>query len=277
MTGGRSGGGVGTVPHAPPGPGRDGVQPVHPRFRRRRIEVTREEGRRRLRFVAACLGVAAAIGGAVGASRSPLLDVDAVELRGARHTAVGDVRGATGLGRHPLMVEVDPAGVARRVEALPWVLRARARRRWPGTVVVDVRERTAVAAVAAPGGRWALADGTGRILALEGTGPAGLPAVRGAPAPGRPGTPGPASAARSLRVAAALPAPLRPRVAEVVADPAGELELHLRDPGGVVRLGPADQLPAKLSAALTVLEKVGLGGFTVLDVRVPAAPVLTRR
>jgi hypothetical protein len=61
-----------------------------------------------------------------------------------------------------------------------------------------------------------------------------------------------------------------------VAVGAGGLELQLRD-GGVVRLGPPDQVAAKLAAAVTVLEQARPGGDIVLDVRVPAAPVLTRR
>ena len=252
------------------------VPDVHPRFRRRRIEVTREEGRRRLRVVLACMAVTALVGGGAAASRSPLLDVDAVELRGAQRTAHVEVLAVTGLGRHPLMVEVDAVGVARRVETLPWVLRARARRRWPGTVRIDVRERAAVAVLPAAGARWALTDRTGRILAVTPDQPSGLPVVLGGPPAGPPGTSAGPRVPGALGVASALPGVLRPRVAAVAADAGGGVELHLRD-GGVVRLGRAEQLGAKLAAAATVLEKAAPAGNIVLDVRVPAAPVLTRR
>ena len=249
---------------------------VHPRFRRRRIEVTREEGRRRLRILVASLAVAAAVAGVVGATRSPLLDVDGVDLRGASHTSPADVAAATGLDRHPLMVEVDPTGVARRVEALPWVLRARVSRSWPGTVRVDVVERVAVAVVPAGAGRWALADGSGRILAVGPERPPDLPLVpsgQASPAPGSTAAP----ARGALRLAAALPPAVRSRVSDVVEAPGSGLELRLRPPGGIVRLGAADQLEAKLAAVRTVLEEVDLTGLNVLDVRVPASPVLTRR
>ena len=60
--------------------------PIDPRFRRRRIEVRRRAGRRRLRLLAGASASVALIGAVWGASRSPLLDVDHVRLTGATHT-----------------------------------------------------------------------------------------------------------------------------------------------------------------------------------------------
>ena len=255
---------------------------MDPRIRRRRNEVTREEGRRRLRVVAASVAVMLVVALAVAATRSPLLDVDRVELAGATQTRPVEVASVTGLGRHPLMVEVDPPTVARRVEALPWVRRAVARKRWPGTVVVEVTERVPAALVAAGDGRWGLVDGSGRVLAVVAARPAGLPALVGGPAAGRPGTSIADRAGAPLRVAAALPARLRARVAEVVGRADGTVDLALgpsRGPGagGSVRLGPPHQLGAKLAAAQAVLDTADLTRLAVVDVRVPRAPVLTRR
>ena len=78
-------------------------------------------------------------------------------------------------------------------------------------------------------------------------------------------------------MAATLPETLRSRVVEVLVVPAGEVVLRLAPPGGEVRLGRSDDLEAKLMAAATVLDKVDGAGLRVLDVRVPHAPVLTRR
>jgi cell division septal protein FtsQ len=79
-----------------------------------------------------------------------------------------------------------------------------------------------------------------------------------------------------LQVAAALPSALRAAVAGIGAgDGEGAVELRLVD-GGVVRLGAADQLGAKLVAVATVLEQVDTACLTALDVRVPAAPTVTR-
>lgn len=250
---------------------------MDPRFRKRRVAVRRQEGRRRLRFLAGSTAVAVAVGGAVGVTRSPLLDVDRVEVRGTSRTPRPDVLAASGLDAGPLMTEVDTRGVVRRVEALPWVERARARRAWPNSVVIEVTERTPAAALAAAGGGWALVDGAGRVLEVGAARPQGVPVVAGATAPGPAGSELAAGARDPLRVAAALPAQLRPRVAEVVVVPGGEVVLRLAAPGGEVRLGRPDALGPKLAAAATVLEKANPRGLRVLDVRVPQAPVLTRR
>ncbi|MDP9070552.1 MAG: cell division protein FtsQ/DivIB, partial [Actinomycetota bacterium] len=114
---------------------------------------------------------------------------------------------------------------------------------------------------------------TGRILTASAERPGDLPVIEAAARPGLTAT----TVGEPLRVAAALPAAIRARVTDVVVVPGAGLELRLRQPRAVVRLGEADQLQAKLAALLTVLEKADLAGITVLDVRVPASPVLTRR
>ncbi len=250
---------------------------IDPRFRQRRVQVKREEGRRRLRFLAASAAAVAAVSGAVGATRSPLLDVDRVEVQGAAHTPRAALLAASGLDARPLMTEVDTEGVARQVEALPWVHRARARLMWPNRIAIHVTERTPAALVPAAGGGWAVVDGTGRVLDVTAARPPGLPAVAGVVAAGPPGSHLGLGPGERLRVAAALPAPLRGRVAEVVVVPSGEVVLRLAPPGGEVRLGRPDALEAKLTAATTVLEKADMARLRFLDVRVPQAPVLTRR
>ena len=237
----------------------------------------RDEGRRRLRILLGCLGVAAAAGLIAAAGRSPLFDVDYVDVRGAERTPRGDIVAAGGLDRRPAMLDVDAGRVARAVEALPWVATARVRREWPGTVRLDVTERRPAAVVPAPAGGWAQVDRTGRVLATGPDKPAGLPVIGGVTWPDGPGAVLPASAAASLRVAAALPAGLRERIADVATLAGGEVELQLVPPGGVVRLGPPVDLQAKLSVLATVLGEADLAGVQVIDVRVPRAPALTRR
>ena len=249
---------------------------MDPRIRQRRMDVRRQEGRRRLWFLVVVASVLIGAGAAVGATRSPLLDVDRVDVRGATRTPRSALLAAGGLERRPLMVDVDAPLVSRRLEALPWVLRAQTRRVWPATVVVEVTER-APSAVVRAGSEWAVVDVTGRVLEVGATRPSGLPALNGAPAPGAPGTSLPEAAGRSLRVLSTLPPALHARVGEIVTTPGGEVLLRLAPPGGEIRLGPPEGLESKLSSALTVLEKADDARFAVLDVRVPAAPVLTRR
>lgn len=250
---------------------------MDPRIRRRRVEVRRHEGRRRLRILVGCVAVAGVATAAVGAGRSPLFDVDYVDVRGADRTPRLAVVAAGRLTGHPAMLDVDTATVARRVEALPWVGEATATREWPGTVRVDVVERRPAAVLPAGEGRWALADVTGRVLAVGPDKPPGLPVIGNVPAPGEPGTTLGRAAEPSLEVAASLSPELRSRIADVAAVEGGEVELQLVPPGGVVRLGPPVDLEEKLRVLATVLARADLAGLVSIDVRVPSAPALTRR
>lgn len=272
-------------PAPPPGPGDGRVVPqgagprlpIDPRIRRRRIEVRRDEGRRRRRVLIGCLAVVGVVAGAVGAGRSPLLDVDYVDVRGTDHTPRPAVVAAGGLADHPAMLDVDTAAVARAVERLPWVLTATARRTWPGTVRIDVVERRPAAVIPTGDGAWALADVAGRVLAHVPDKPTGLPAIGNLAPPGPPGTTVDAAAGPSLAVSAALTEELRGRIADVAAVEGGEVELQLTPPGGVVRLGPPTGLAEKLRVLATVLAKADLARVASVDVRVPRAPALTRR
>jgi len=80
--------------------------------------------------------------GAYAATRSALLDVDAVEVEveGGRVT-VGEVLAAAGVSLGDPMVDVDTEVVDARVSALPWVREVLVDRVWPGTVRITVSER----------------------------------------------------------------------------------------------------------------------------------------
>ena len=254
--------------------------PIDPRIRQRRIEVRRDEGRKRLRIVVAAASAVGAVLLGWLATRSPLLDVDRVRVEGARRATTAEVLKAGGVREgHPLM-DVDEGAVARRIERLPWVDEAVVRRDWPGTLVVQVTERTAAASVRARGGGWMLVDETGRLLARRLLPHEGLPAIEGgtwADAPG--GALGPPARA-ALRVAAAIPSDRVAAIPVVAVLPGATIELRLASAGkaaGVVHLGAVDQLDAKLRAVFTVLDRVDLRGLATLDVRVPSAPVITRQ
>jgi hypothetical protein len=121
----------------------------------------------------------------------------------------------------------------------------------------------------------AVVDGSGRVLDHRQID--GLPRIDGvAPAPDPGAELGPDGRA-ALAVAAALPGDVRGRVATIAQSPEG-LELHLRDRGApLVRFGSDDALGPKIVALTTMLAKLDLKDAAVIDVRVPAAPVLTRR
>ncbi len=248
--------------------------PIDPRIRQRRVAVRREEGRRRLRLLVGVASLTGLLVAGWGATRSPMLDVDGIDVTGSSRTSREELVAASGLRFGQAMVDVDERGAARAVESLPWVARASVERRWPDSVVIDIVERDPVAAARAPAG-WAIVDATGQVLDVSASAPSYLLAIDGIAPAGAPGTRLGRDAADLLAVAAAVPADLRPRVGAVLPAAGGGVDLRLL-PEGTVRLGPPQQLEEKFLAALTVLGRVGTQSLATLDVRIPESPVLTR-
>ena len=207
-------------------------------------------------------------------TRSPVLDVDRVQIAGAQHTQADAIQRASGIRRHAPMTDVDLDRARRGVLALPWVRTVSITRSWPGTIEIVVTERTAVAAIAAGNAGFSLVDGEGRVLESSPAPPAGYVLIANVGAAGEPGTTLEAGASDALDVARSLPAALRPKVSTIVPEGDG-VTLRLVA-GGVVRLGDAAELHAKLRAADTVLNEVDTKDLCAVDVRVPAAPSLTR-
>lgn len=251
---------------------------MDPRIHRRRVEVRRAEGRRRLRVLVGLTAVVAVGCAGWAATGSPLLDLDKVVVEGAVHTTPDDARFASGLRRGEPLVDVDQEAARRGVEHLPWVASATVSRRWPGEVRIRLVERRPVAVAATADGRWALIDATGRVLDWVATPPPGLAALTGVAPAGPAGATLSPEALAALSVAVALPAELRARVAGVAPaeGQSGEVEMRL-SPDGSVRLGPPVDLDKKFDAIRAVLAQVDLRNLAVLDVRRPDNPVLTRR
>ena len=244
----------------------------HPRFRSRRIEVRREEGRRRRFRLALVLSILAFVAVAVAIVRSPVLDVDAVRISGTVRTTPQEVRAAAGIRPGSAMIDVDPGAVARRVEARPWVAEASVHRHWPSTVEVEVTERRPVAQ-ARNGDTWSALDRSGRVLARLDAPDPGLVVVAGI-TPGPPGSS--VGTEDGLVLASALSARLGADAGSIAQGSEG-LELELRD-GIAVRFGSVDALDEKLFALHAILTKARRDPpIATIDVRVPSAPVLTRK
>lgn len=247
---------------------------IDPRLRARRIAVRRDEGRKRLRRLGG-LGVVAAVAALTFAvTRSPVLDVDHVQVRGALHTSADTIQRASGIRRHAPMTDVDLDRARRGVLALPWVRTVSVTRSWPATVKIVVTERVAVAAIAAGNAGFSLVDADGRVLESSPTMPVGYVLLANIPTPGAPGTNVDSSAADALDVARSMSSSLRSKVSTVVPEADG-VTLRLIA-GGVIRLGGASDLEPKLRAADTVLSEADMTDVCTIDVRVASAPSLTR-
>ena len=245
----------------------------HPRIRQRRIEVRRDEGRRRLRALVALLVAVVAGASAYGTTRSPLLDVDHVHVRGAAQAPVADVVRAAGHGRQ--MIDLDEHRLAIAIERIPWVQAADVTKRWPGTVEVTLRERTPLAAIVRADGTTSIVDQSGRVLEIRAEPAPELFRVESTSAAGGAGSIVSRANRGALAVVASLPDVLAGRVPSVVVHEDATLELRL-DGKVTVVFGPARDIRAKLVALTTVVQKTDLRRVRAIDVRVPTAPVLTR-
>ncbi len=250
--------------------------PINPRIRQRRVEVTRQEGRHRLRILIGVVWTALAAVFALFVFHSSLLSVKHLEVTGNSHEPEGLVAQVAGIriGATP-MIDADPASIARRLDSLPWIASATVVRHWPWTMSIEVVERTPVAKVAGKAGVTELVDATGRVL-----GPAGgerLPVMNGftAPVPGRRLR---SSARPALTVAGSLPSSLEPNAAApnsgvtgITVLPGSEVKLTWGSTLQVL-LGPPIELGAKYDALATLVTEADLKGMTRVDLTLPSQP-----
>lgn len=243
----------------------------HPRIRARRVEVARDIGRRRRRRLNGVLGVVCAVVWSLVVVRSPILDVDRVQVDGARRTPPTTVVDASRISVGASMTELPMATATERIGDLPWIDEVHIRRMWPGTVRIVVTERRPVATMAATSG-WVRLDAAGRILDRVARRPS-LTVVSGTTSANDGSRLGPARR-RVLATLERLPSSLRSEAVSATLGADG-FEMALAD-GSEIVLGDAADLRAQLAAIRTVRSQPDTGECTRLDVRVPSAPSLTR-
>jgi cell division protein FtsQ len=247
---------------------------VEPKLRARRIEVKRDQGRRRLRGLVALSAVTLIAVAAILISRSALADVDGLVVEGAQQSDIGAIEQATGIQIGEPLLEVDTSAVAERVEALPWIRSAVLRRTWFGDVVVTVEERVPEAVISTEDGGLVLVDSEGRQLDRVPVRLPGFVPVAGVVANGELGQPAPPETQAVLRTIEAMTEPVRAAVAQIVIDQ-GTLYLELNQ-GGRIKLGDDSSLGEKMISLETMLAHADLRCLWEIDVRVPSAPALTR-
>jgi cell division protein FtsQ len=240
---------------------------MDPRIEARRADVRREVGRRRMRVLVVVAVLVVLVVGTYLTVESPFLDVDHVDVTGAIHLRPARVRAAAAIEPGRALLRVDLGAVARRVEQLPWVDRARVRRALPGTLRIQVFEAKPVGFVRSRG-RVAVIGPDDRVIATPSRAPAGaveITGVRQVPIRGQLLSP-----AGTSRVIAALPPELRPRVRSIALRP--DTVVVVLD-AGEIRLGTVSDLPAKFSSALAVIHSYGFRAPEYVDVSVWTDPV----
>ena len=255
------------------GPASAGGRAGGDRFEARRLAVERREGLRRLRLVLGLALVTSVAVGLIAFVNSSWFDVDEIVVVGNERAAADAIAEASGIRIGQGLLEVDLDTAARSVEVVPWVGTAEVTRSWTGGIEITVVERPPSAVIPA-GDRFALVDDHGRQLEIVDRRLDGYLPIRGIEGSGIAGEPAPDAILPVVALAEALTGDLLERVAAIaVVD--GEITLELVD-GGRAVLGDGTELGAKLQAFETVLARVDLTCLDTIDVRVPAAPVVTR-
>ena len=250
---------------------------AHPRFRARRHHVDAEVERQRwARYFTLLMPVLVAVA-LLGAMRSPLAEVDRIEISGAGLVPTAAIEQAARIAPGAQLIDVDLAGVEQRVRALPGVATASVGRDWPNGIVITVTERLPVAAVAGPGSTWLTVDLTGSVIEATTAPNPALPIIRldGDAAVSAPGTEIDRIVA-AVAAADAMPFDLVAWITEIAVDDAGAARFRLVGDADAV-FGDQQGLADKYVSLATVLSRVDRTCLGRIDVRVPEAPVVTRR
>jgi cell division protein FtsQ len=180
--------------------------------------------------------------------------ISEVEVRGSTVLTADEVRELLPFRRGDIIFRASTGKAEAALAALPWIAGVDVRRELPHRIVVDVRERTAAAVVAAD--ELYLVDAAGRPFkraAVERGEGKGLPIVSGVPRDLYKTAPDEAAARvrRGLDVLAAWSAPsddARPAAGEIAIEPSGTT-VFTYDSAVAVRLGAAegDVLAARLA------------------------------
>ena len=224
--------------------------------------------RRRRRVLVLVIAVVVLLGIAYGVSRSPLLAVDTLSVKGASRLTTEQVLDAAGVHEGDAMVWLDTSAAVSGIEALPYVRRASLEREWPDTVRITVRERVPAAWVEGPAGT-SLVDRTGRVVEVVDSPPPAMPQLIGAKLVPPPG--GTVDAVGAARVAGALSGLAAAGTTSVDLTERG-IVMHLAT-GPEIRMGEATQVGVKIRAALAVLEAMQDAPPSYVDVSVPTNPV----
>jgi cell division protein FtsQ len=180
-----------------------------------------------------------------------VLGVREVKVVGVQLISPLQVEQAAAVPMDQPLARVDLDAVRARVRGIAAVERVTVRRGWPSTLVVEVVERTPVAAVPAGPGALTLIDGTGVPYRQVSRKPDGLPLVRTA-------TPGSSdeNTRSALRVLGALSPELREQLVAISVAAPAQIRLELTRNRTVV-WGDDTESPTKSQVATALLKRAG--------------------
>ena len=255
-------------------PGRSGTgSDIDPRIAARRDAVEFEKRRRRGRWWLAGSIIVAVMVGAWFLTRTPLLDVDRIDVIGTTVTTAEEIVSVSGLRTGEPLLEADAGAAAARIRQLPYVETASVTRQLDGLITITITERVPVALAIDSGGVAMLIDRSGRVIAPHVAGDGVEIVLVGVEA-------GPVGsvvegASGALTVASLLTPGVRSRVVSITTAPDGSISLALR-PQGTVVMGPPSDLPDKVDSLRIVMGQVDQRDLATINVVNPSTPVVVR-
>jgi len=196
---------------------------------------------------------------------SSALGLDSIDVRGARALSAATVQDVLAIPPGTPLARVDLSAAEDALENLSQVESARVTRDWPGTLMVQLTERVAVAAVDFDGTMWLL-DRFGVLFAQVSALPEGVVALQIAGA-----GPGDRAIAAAIEVIQALTPEIRAILVRVRAASPTAIELDLTD-GRTVIWGSSDNSDRKSQILVGLLAGAVLG--SVYDVSSPTSAVV---
>ncbi len=254
-----------------------GAVPIDPRLRRRRIDVRRAAGRKRLLVVLAIGSVFAIALAALAVLASPLFSVSEIEVSGNVYTSEAELAPIIADARDHAILTLDTDEIARRLEELPWVRRARVQADFPSTLKIELAERRPVAAYQGTDAQWRVVDRDGRVIAIiaDGAQPADYLPIEPVGPEVAPGTLAGDPYRIAGELAQSLPTELRNVTAAITLGDLGTIGLRLTS-GTVVDFGQPSDLRTKLSVLITLLREDDPTELAALNLADPFNPGRTR-
>ena len=138
---------------------------MEPRVAERRKSVSEDRARKRLKWILLVIVVIALVIGAMWLIRSPVLSIREVEVSGAAQSDPRSTVGELGMDIGTPTIDVDGDAIAAEVLTDPWVKAVDVTVEWPGSVTIEVTERTPLASVLA-GEQWLLVGRDGGAITV---------------------------------------------------------------------------------------------------------------
>ncbi|MGI4895816.1 MAG: cell division protein FtsQ/DivIB [Janthinobacterium lividum] len=217
-------------------------------------------------MTALVVAVVLCVAGAWVLFASPWLRVADIRISGTDRTDVSVVRSLVEGAQGSAMAGVNTGRLAEQVGGLPLVQSVEVTRSWPSTLLVEVHEREAVAAVPSITGGVDLVDETGRILVHEDASPPGVPLVSVDVA-----LAGPAALRAALDVNATLSHDVRLQVLSIMATSPDAVTLRMAT-GQLVVWGDSARPERKAEVLLRMLADPTARTAAVIDVSAPDVP-----